>query len=416
MNLLKTYINNFIDRAGNKIFIATIFARLFSFLASWIALKLIPNKELGIVLFAYNIIAFLMPVSGLGLHQSLIRFGALLKTNEEKKSLFLYVLKKGTLATLVIILLIICTTFWIPFQFKNTNYYIAFLAIIMLPKFIFEVFKVQFRLKHNNKEFANAEIIFNTILVFLVLILSYFYKEKGYALALLLTPTFTLLFFIKKLNISLSNSIKLNITDIYFWKYGFFASLSNVLTQLLFIIDILLIGYMLNDPEMVTTYKYISLIPISLLFLPRVFINTDFVAFTENVFNRKYIINYIKSYILLFSLISILICFFFGIFSKNVLKIFSINFTQYNDSFLILIFGICGILIFRGLFGNLLSSIGKAHINFYITSIALIINVFSNYYLIPEYGIIGAAITSAFLMWFTGIFSTLWFFYLYRKV
>ena len=46
MNLLKTYINNFIDRAGNKIFIATIFARLFSFLASWIALKLIPNKEL----------------------------------------------------------------------------------------------------------------------------------------------------------------------------------------------------------------------------------------------------------------------------------------------------------------------------------------------------------------------------------
>ena len=63
----------------------------------------------------------------------------------------------------------------------------------------------------------------------------------------------------------------------------YFASLSNVVTQLLFVIDILLIGYLLNDSEMVTNYKYISLVPLSLLFLPRAFMNADFVAFTENI-------------------------------------------------------------------------------------------------------------------------------------
>jgi len=68
------------------------------------------------------------------------------------------------------------------------------------------------------------------------------------------------------------------------------------------------------------------------------------------------------------------------------------------------------------LFGNLLSSIGKIELNYYIISIAIIINIISNYYLIPKYGIKGAAITSAILMWFTGILSWLSFVYFYRKL
>ena len=76
---------------------------------------------------------------------------------------------------------------------------------------------------------------------------------------------------------------------------------------------------------------------------------------------------------------------------------------------------ISGILILRGLFGNLLSSIGKSHINFVIILIAIGLNIILNYYLIPIYEIFGAAITSAILMWFTGIICMLFFFYYYNK-
>ena len=167
---------------------------------------------------------------------------------------------------------------------------------------------------------------------------------------------------------------------------------------------------------MVTNYRYISLIPFSLLFLPRVFIHTDFVTFTEKIYDKKYIKEYIKSYMLLFLLVSIVLIvlsFFFGSF---LLKLLDDRFISYTSTFYILIIGVSGILIFRGLFGNLLSSIGKANINYYIASIALIINIISNYYLIPLYGIRGAAITSAILMWTTGITSCIWFVYLYKKL
>ena len=85
------------------------------------------------------------------------------------------------------------------------------------------------------------------------------------------------------------------------------------------------------------------------------------------------------------------------------------------ESFLILIIGIIGILLLRGVYGNLLASIGRIEVNYYIICTALIINIISNHYLIPIYGIKGAAITSAILMWFTGILSWLCFVYLYKK-
>ena len=415
MSLLKSYIQNFISRAGKQILSASIIARALSFIASWIALQLIPNKELGIVLFAYNIIVFIIPIGGFGLHQSLLRYGSLLKTTEEKNSLFRYTFFKGIWATLALIVIIISTSLFLDFQFENTHYYLMFLAIALLPMYLFELIKIQFRLQHKNKIFASTDIVFTSILTVSILVFSYYYQEKGYALALVLTPTLSIIIYYNRIKSCLKNYKKPTIVDKSFWRYGIFASLSNVVTQLLFVIDILLIGYVLNDPEMVTNYKYISLIPLSLLFLPRAFMNADFVAFTERINDKTYIIKYIKSYVLLFTIISLILCLFFYTCSTFILNLFDAEFIKFETSFMTLIFGVCGILIFRGLFGNLLSSIGKAHINFYITSTALIINMISNYYLIPKYGISGAAITSASLMWITGIASTIIFWKLYNN-
>ena len=377
---------------------------------------MIPNKELGVVLFAYSIIAFLVPFGGLGLHQSLVRYGALLETDEDKNNLFIYVLKKGTIATFFIISVIIVFGYVFPFKFENTRNYLTLLSFVLIPLFILSTIQIQFRLKHNNKRFSETDITYNLILVIAVLVFSYLFQEKGYIFAIIIAPTLTSLLFFKKLNINFSITKKLKIIDFSFWRYGFYSGITSVVTNLLLIIDILLIGHLMENSEMVTAYKYVSLIPISLLFISKAFITTDFVFFTEKIKNKEYIFNYIKSYMSLFFLISIIICGFSFFFSKEILTIFSEDFTIYSESFLILILGVSGILIFRGLFGNLLCSIGKIEINSYIMVIALVLNVISNFYLIPIYGIKGAAITSALLMWFTGIFSCIWFLYLYKKM
>ena len=293
--------------------------------------------------------------------------------------------------------------------------YIILLSFLILPTFLLEVIRAQLRLNHDNKNYAFSEVLNSLILLLSIIILSYTFEEKGYAVALLITPIITSFFFISKIKIELKTIKKIPLFNIAFWKYGFFASLSNVVTQLLFVIDILLIGYLLNNSELVTNYRYISLVPFSLLFLPRVFIITDFVTITENIFNKKYVIEYIKNYLSLFTVISILMTLFCWFFSADILILFEESYSQYILSFRILIIGISGIFIFRNLFGNLLSSIGFAKTNYYIAMVSLTINIISNFFLIPLYGILGAAITTAVLMWISGILSGMSFWYLYTK-
>lgn len=416
MNIIIQYIKNFLNRSGSYVFLATILGRVLSFIASWIALKFIENDALGVVLFAYNIILFVIPISGFGLHQSLIRFGALAKSSEEKDSILAYVFKKGIIACLVLIAIVISISLFINFKFENTLFYVVLLSFTIIPSYLLEIIRAQFRLQHNNKSFAFTEGVQSIILLLSVLVLSYLYKELGYAIALLLTPLLTSIIFFKSLNINNLIYKKTKVINFQFWKYGFFASLSNVVTQLLFVIDILLIGFILSNTEMVTNYRYVSIIPFSLLFLPRVFIATDFVAFTEKIYDAQYIFKYIKSYVLFFTVVSLLILLFSWLFSVQILGLLDKEFTQFSDTFIILMIGVCGIFILRGLFGNLLSSIGKAHLNYYIATLALVINICANFYLIPKYGIKGAAITSAILMWFTGLLSYLLFIKLYKKL
>ena len=396
-------------------FFASLFSKLLSLLASGIALQFIDNTALGIVLFSYNIILFLLPISGLGLSQSLIRFSALSNDAEDRNSIFLYVLKYGLLSSIGMILLVIISSLFIPFDFKDGHFYMIFLSFLIIPNFLLEIIKAQLRLNHDNKNFAYSDFLYSIIFVLSITVLTYYLKEIGYIIALLITPLLTSLFFIEKLKVNVKKIKRIPELNFEFWKYGFFASLSNVITQLLFVIDILLIGYLIKDPEMITNYRYISLFPFSLLFLPRVFINTDFVTFTEKIYDKNYILEYIKSYMLLFLIISVSLIIGSYFFGSLVLRLLDDSFAIYGSIFFILMVGISGILIFRGLFGNLLSSIGKANINYYIASGALLFNIISNYYLIPLYGIKGAAITSAILMWVTGVTSAICFKVLYIK-
>lgn len=409
-------IKGFLQRSGSYIFIATIVSRLFAFTGSWIALMILPEKELGLAIFAFNIISFLIPLGGLGAQQSLLRYGSFLSTNLEKINLYNITLKKGVKWSIYLILFIIILSPIFTYKLNSALLYLILFSLSILSYFLFEILKIKFRIINNNKMFAKMDIVFSSIQIISILILSYYFGVYGYVCAIIISPLITFLIFnSKNANYSNDEISSFNFINKDFWKYGFFAGLANVATQLLFAIDIILIGYLMIEPEFITHYKYVSIIPFSLLILPNILISTDFVSITENVNNQLFIKNYIKSFMMLFSIISsfiLAVVFFFG---KSILNIFGENYTVYNTLFTILIVGIIGIFLFRTLFGNLLAAIGKSNINYWIAIISLVINIILNYYFIPIYGILGAGITSAIIMWFSGILSMILFLHYYKN-
>ena len=416
MRDLKQFYTEFLDRSGFHILSSTIIARILSFLASWIALQFIPNFELGLVIYAMNIITLIIPLSGFGSYQGLLRYGALLDMDKEKNELFAYVIKKGSIISIFLILAIVLFSSFLSRNLLESKPYLIAISISIFTLFLLESLKVQFRVLQQNKLFAKTEIVYNLILLILVFFGSYFFKEKGYIAAIVIAPLLTFIVFLSKITFSFNSSVHFTKPDLTFWKYSFFTGLSNVATQLLIVLDIILIGIILKDPEMVTIYKYISLIPFSLLFLPRAILTTDFVTLTKKYMDKKYIQKYIKNYIYLFLMITGFIILLSFLFTDLILGFFDKDFVQYRLVFRVLIVGVSAILIFRGLFGNLLSSIGKASVNYWISSFGILVNLISNFILIPKYGILGAAITSAIIMWLTSILSVFLYYYYYKKV
>ena len=174
MNNIIQFIENFIKRSGSYVFTATVSSRLLSFFASWIALQLIPNKELGIVIYAFQIVSFIIPIAGFGLHQGLIRYGAQLNSIEEKNNLFVYTLKKGTLVSFILIGLVILSAVIFTFENQKTSLYLILLSFSILTHYLLELIKIQFRLLKNNKKYSYVELTYNILLVILVFVLSYY--------------------------------------------------------------------------------------------------------------------------------------------------------------------------------------------------------------------------------------------------
>ena len=413
-NHLKNFIKGFLTRSGSSVFIAMFSARILSFFASWLALQLVNEKDLGLVIYAYSFLIFIIPIGGFGLNQGYLRYASIYKDQTIKDNLFIYTLKRGLgISILFSFTLILLSYLFIKNQ--QLKLYFTILSMSLVSFYLFELFKTHYRISHKNILFARLEITYYVILVFLVGILGYFFHALGYSIAIILAPILATLFFIIKIDLKLSNYIKPNIVNASFWRYGFFAGMANVATQLLYAIDLILIGYLLHNSELVTHFKYVSLIPYSLLFIPSMFLTTDFVKITEEIDQKNNTKKYIKSYQSFFILISIGVIFIAIVFPKLILSLFSKNLIDYVLTFRILMFGVVGILIFRGLFGNLLSSIGKAHLNFWIAMGSLVFNLILNFIFIPKYGLNGAAITSATIMWVTGILSYILFNVYYKK-
>ena len=200
-------------------FFASLFSKLLSLLASGIALQFIDNTALGIVLFSYNIILFLLPISGLGLSQSLIRFSALSNDAEDRNSIFLYVLKYGLLSSIGMILLVIISSLFIPFDFKDGHFYMIFLSFLIIPNFLLEIIKAQLRLNHDNKNFAYSDFLYSIIFLLSITVLTYYLKEIGYIIALLITPLLTSLFFIEKLKVNVKKFLHKNYAKKFYKSY-----------------------------------------------------------------------------------------------------------------------------------------------------------------------------------------------------
>lgn len=402
------FIKSFINRKGGHILFSFLFIKVVNFVVALVVVRLLTKAEYGFIAYAVTIISFVVPFMGAGVHQGFLRYGSICGSQIGKRDLFRRTIKKGLLFSAIIAVLIILLIPFITSYLAGSALFLGILTFQLIALLLLQFVGIYCRLLHLNKLFAQIEIS-NSALLFVGNIgMALCFGGVGYVLSLSLVPFIVACFYIYKLRLYKSSGEKSRATLPIgkFIKYGMSMSAGGVLSQLLFGVDIITIGYILQNEELVAQYKVASIIPFSFLMIPGAIIATDFVKLsaaskTDKPFLKTYYLNFLK----LFSIFSVALFFFFFFFGESLLSIFGKNYQQTPELMCIFAFGIIGGMMFRVPLGNMLSVIGWPNTNAIFSLIVLIINLVANYYMVTWYGVIGAAITTSVLMWFSGLLS-----------
>lgn len=404
---LTDFIRGFFKRKGNVVFVASAVEKVAGLFFVIIATNFLKVEEYGAITYANTSLTFILPFIGFGIHQGLIRYGAISNSQQEKKVLFNIALQKGLRYSFILWLLIIIASPFVTSQLENAFVFLLILSIQIFSLYLLGIVKIYARLINRNTLYSKVVITNAISLVLSIFILTFYFKGIGYVLALVLAPLLVSIWFIYKLKLTNYNKLfitKYSVKELVI--YGLQLSIANVFSQLLYAVDILLIGNILQSESLVAEYKIANVLPFSFLFLPLVVMTSDFVLLArKSTEDKGYIKKYYLNYLKIFSVISIGMVLFFYFFSENLYILFGDKYYQNNNLMFVFSVGVAGALLFRIPLGNMLSAFGWARVNLIVSIVSLITNIFLSYYLLEKYGIIGAAYATAFLMWFSGFLS-----------
>jgi len=407
------FIKDFIKRKGISVGLSSAIEKIGGLALVLIATHYISKEEFGLITYANTILLFLIPFVGFGIHQGLIRYGSLTGSQILKKQLFFMTLKKGLLFSIILSTTIIILAPFITQNLKGSGFYLFILSLQLISLFVFEMIRIYARLINVNKLFAQMGIVKVFLMVSIALVLTLEFGGIGYAISLAFVPLFVSVYYLIKLKlIHFESSKVLHFNFKEYLSYGLFTSVAGVLSQLLYAIDLLLIGNILKDEAAVAEYKVSYTLPLSLLFLSVVFLQTDFVKITsKSITDKLYIKNYYINYLKFFSLISVLTVGFFFFFSDYLMMIFGKEYNNENNLMFIFSIGIMGAMLFRVPLGNILAAIGWPKINALNSLIVLVFNGVFSYIFIKRNGIVGAAYVTSAMLWFSGLLSLIVFVY-----
>ena len=413
MKGLKQFFSDFLSNQGLWVMISMFVSKLALFLTQLAVIRWLPKDEFGILVYFISIMTFFLPIVGAGTYQGLIRFGAILPTENQKFTLTNYALRYGFLGQIIITCIFIVVCVLLSNHTQSLFPILTFLSFRLFGFFIFNVIQAQFRAEHNNKAFAYSTLIFNVFALIITIFLTYFFQFYGYLIALGFAP-FIILIFVRKEVLSFSKSLQ---TFDYktFWKFNINASLALLIADFVFVLDIWLAEYFLNS-ETVAEYRVLAILPFNLLILPQIFLQTDYPKLCNKHSDKNYINHYIKNYHLLFSIIAI-----FTLIFSYLCKDFLIPFifgNQYfgGNLFFILVFSVVFSWFSKTLYANLLVAIGKINWNLYIALFSVIILAISGYLLIPIFQFAGLVYSVCISLIISSILFVLMFYILYPKV
>lgn len=342
----------------------------------------------------------------------LLQYGSVHRNTPLMYAFFKYGLERGVVSNVVLALGI--GLFGLFFVEDSVTGFL-FMLVSFIPVFtiVYEIFQIYNLVLRNNK-FYSLYTSLNTVLVMGGTVAgAYFLGVKG----VFIFNYFALLgsigigfFYLKKEGWIGRNAEVVIAKDEReaFNRFSLISMFNNGVSFLVYIIDVFLIGVIVQDMNILASYKTATLIPFALTFIPSTIMTFVYPYFASHQDDKSWVrIRYVKLLKYCCGL-NVCISLFLIFFSKFIVRIcFGEEYLDCLPVFIVLAVGYFFTASLRIPGGNVLASLGKIKVNFYITVAMGVFNIIADVILIYCWGSIGAAISTLLVFLLSGVVSNI---------
>lgn len=378
---------------------------------------LVGFENYGLYYSIFNFTLILSIINDPGLSNYIIRF--LASKNEN-------LLQIANLFSLKILLSVCYLLLSLSLSFLS-GYFNHQLVLILIGYQILWSFLVYLRGFLKGYQFLNAEVFFSILdkALLIITLIPLFYLNKNinwtinlYALSQL-TAVFVSIIFCyfflnkQKINILFNINFRLNLFVLKpLMPFAIFAFLVLAYNK----IDVILLQKLLPNGSLATgtyaaAYRFLD----ANNMLPILFASLFYPVVSKQIKEKKYIGNFIKPQLSFLMAISLIVCFGSWFYRENLMALFygAKSSRELANIFGVLMFSAPLIVVYY-VFSTVLTANNNLKILNIISAIGLVFNILLNMIIIPNYGALGAAITSFLTFLIIGL-AEIYFYHRYFK-
>lgn len=410
MGELKNKLGTLFRTGFFHIFGGSVINKIVSFFSSVLLVRILTKQEYGVFTYGWNIYSLLALFGGLGLTSGVLqlsseRSGDLEYTNRISR----YATRLGLSFDLCLCFFILAVSFFIPLKIPESRRVLFSVCLLPAVVFLANMSEIYLRSLKRNQEYAKLLTAYTITVAVASNLGAIFFRELGMvigqyiaALAAFLIARF--FFHIKLIDFKASG---IGDDRKPLLRISLVALVNNSLVQLMYLLDVFVLGIVDPQATILASYKVATVIPTAFTFIPQSLVLYLYPYFAEHKDDGQWCLSHYKKIVLGFGLFNLLLAAVMFALAPLVIRI--VHGSAYLDSvpvFRILMINYFFSATFRTLSVNLLISQRKLGFNLFVAVFSSLINIAADYFLITWMGSIGAALATLTVMLVASVLST----------
>ena len=411
MNQISEKIRKLFNTGFFHIFGSSVVNKVITFMSSVVLVRILSKVEYGGFTYAWNIYSIILLLNGMGMDSAVLQLASEKSGNVKYgRNISRYGIKFGLRFDAILSLLILGIGFFAPLKIAKAKNLLPVLAFLPQLQLVYQISTASLRSQKRNKEFARLSVI-NTALVFIFsVLLAFLFREKGlivsYYFSYLLSSIVGLRFCGYKVTDNRSNAITKEDRSILL-KIAFISMVNNSLSQLMYLLDIFVLGIVDPRETILASYKVASMIPSALTFIPVALVTYIYPYFAEHNQNGEWCLKKYKQVLLGLGILNFIVSGILFLGAPLVIRLlYGIEYLDAVPVFRILSLNYFISGTFRTLSGNLLVTQRKLRFNLLVAIISSSTNIIADFFFVQKWGAMGAAYATVLVVVVSSILST----------